>query len=80
MRDYAAMVVRGREMAGERAMTMSLRLKLDVRDGTGAAIDILGQLQEAGLEYPVIDLAHDTLGDLVSSLEVFGRDVLPEFA
>jgi alkanesulfonate monooxygenase SsuD/methylene tetrahydromethanopterin reductase-like flavin-dependent oxidoreductase (luciferase family) len=78
--EYAAKVIRVREMAGERPMTMSMRLTLDVRDGTAAAIDHLGQLQAAGLEYPAVNLAHNHLGELVSSLEAFGRDVMPVFA
>lgn len=77
--DYAAQVARLRQMANERAITMSMRLTLDVRQGSAEVIDYLGQLQEAGLEYPVVELKHDTLGELVSSLEAFGGDVMPIF-
>jgi probable F420-dependent oxidoreductase len=77
--DYAAQVAHVREIAGERPITMSMRLTLDVRQGTAEAIDHLHQLQEAGLEYPAVNLVHDTLGELVSSLEAFGRDVMPAF-
>jgi alkanesulfonate monooxygenase SsuD/methylene tetrahydromethanopterin reductase-like flavin-dependent oxidoreductase (luciferase family) len=78
--EYAALVARIRDMAGERSMTMSMRLTLDLREGTGAAIDHVGELQDAGLEYPAIHLVHDTLGELVSSMEAFARDVMPAFA
>ena len=78
--EYATRVGRVRDMAGERPITMSMRLTLDVRAGSAEAVDYLGQLREAGLEYPVVNLKHDTLGDLVSSIEIFGRDVIPMFA
>ncbi len=74
---YAAQVQRVRELSEGRPITMSVRLMLDMRDGTSAAIDYLSQLREAGLAYPAVGFEHDTLGDLVSQIEAFGRDVIP---
>lgn len=75
--DYAAQVRRIRELSEGRAITMSLRTVLDLHDGPAAAIDQLGQLREAGLQYPVVGFKHETLSDLVSGIETFGRDVIP---
>lgn len=75
--DYAAMVKRIREQSEGRTVTMGARIMLDMREGTSSAIDYLNQLRAVGLEYPAVGFRHETLSDLVSQIEAFGRDVIP---
>ncbi len=77
VQEYAAQVRRVRELSGGRRLTMSVRLPLDMREGASPVLDQLSQLRDAGLEYPVVAFKHETLNDLVSQMEAFGRDVLP---
>jgi len=75
--DYAEQVQRIREMSAGRTITMSVRMTVDMRQGAAAVIDQLGALRQAGLEYPVVGFRHETLSDLVSQIDAFGRDVIP---
>ena len=77
--DYATMIQRIRDMSEGRPVTMSVRITLDVRGGTAEVIDTLSQLEDVGLEYPVVNLKHDSLDDLLRSMSRFGRDVIPTF-
>ena len=56
---------------------MSLRATLDLSGGAAAIIDQLSALREVGLDYPVVGFEHETLSDLVTGIETFGRDVIP---
>lgn len=75
---YAAAVQRIRELSSGRPITMSVRITFDMRQGAAAVADQLGRLREAGLEYPAVGFKHETLSDLVSQIESFGRDVIPQ--
>lgn len=75
--DYAAQVRRIRELSEGRPITMSMRLTLDIRSSAAGAIDTLSHLRDLGLEYPVVNLKHETLDELVSQMHTFGREVIP---
>jgi probable F420-dependent oxidoreductase len=76
--DYARQVNRIREQSQGREITMSLRLTVDMAQGAAAVIDHIRALGEVGLEYPAVGFKHETLADLVSQIEAFGRDVIPK--
>jgi probable F420-dependent oxidoreductase len=75
---YAAAVKRIRELSDGRSIVMSVRITLDMRQGAAAVIDHLGRLRAVGLEYPAVGFKHETLSQLVSQIESFGRDVIPQ--
>jgi probable F420-dependent oxidoreductase len=75
---YAAAVKRIRELSEGKPITMSVRISFNMHQGAAAVIDQLGKLREAGLEYPAVGFRHESLSDLVSQIEVFGRDVIPQ--
>jgi len=76
--NYGAVVREIREMSGGRQITMSLRTTFDFRNGnTAGVIEKLTRMREQGLEYPVVGFKHETLADLVSAIELFGREVIP---
>ena len=75
--DYAAMVKRVRELSDGRPITMSARLTIDLREDMAQSLEYLQALQDAGLEYPVVNLKHETLGELLRQIEIFGGKVIP---
>jgi probable F420-dependent oxidoreductase len=75
---YAEVVNRIRELSEGKPITMSVRITFDMRSGSRAVVDELSRLHEVGLEYPVVGFKHETLSDLVSQIEAFGRDVIPQ--
>ncbi len=74
---YGDKVRRIRELAPEKSITMSLRANVDMGDGAAKIIDQISQLRELGLDYPVVGIKHETLGDLVDGIEKFGQAVIP---
>jgi probable F420-dependent oxidoreductase len=74
---YAAAVRRLRELSGGRQVTLSVRTTLDLQTGANEAMETLSALQALGLEYPTVGFKHEKLQELVSALELFGRDVIP---
>lgn len=62
---------------GGRKVTKSVRISFDLRGGVGATVDELLALREQGLEYPAVGFKHETVGDLVGALELFGKEVMP---
>ena len=75
---YGEAVKRIRELSSSKPITMSVRITFDMRNGSAAVVDHLGKLREVGLEYPAVGFKHETLSDLVSQIEAFGRDVIPQ--
>lgn len=75
--DYGASVRQIRALSGDRKITMSVRVTLDLRLGTAGAIEKLKRLEMQGLEYPAVGFKHETLGELVSAMELFGREAMP---
>ncbi len=75
--DYRAVTEKIRAWSGDRQVTMSVRTTLDLRAGTAGELEELRQLQQAGLEYPVVGFKHETLEDLTRAMELFGREVMP---
>lgn len=75
--EYAAQVQQVRAYNPDRPLTMSVRITVDMREGAAAVIDQFEALEAAGLQYPAVGFRHETLSDLVSQIEAFGRDVLP---
>ena len=78
--DYGAVVREIRAKCGERKITMSLRATFDMREGAKRVIEQLDALRAQGLEYPAVGFKHETLADLVSAIELFGREVIPAFS
>ncbi len=74
---YGEKVRRIRELAPGKAISMSLRATVDMREGAAKVIDQISQLRAVGLDYPVVGFWHETLGDLVDGIEQFGHDVIP---
>ncbi len=75
--DYRAITQRIRETSNGRHVTMSLRTTLNMQDGAASIIEKFETLRAQGLEYPVVGFKHETLGDLVNAIELFGREVIP---
>ena len=75
--EFAAKVADLRRYSAGRAVTVSIRTRVQMQDGAQAIIDRLKRYQEAGLEYPVISFPHETLDDLTAQINAFGRDVMP---
>jgi probable F420-dependent oxidoreductase len=75
---YAAAVKRIRELSEGKPITMSVRITFDMREGAASVIDHLSKMHEVGLAYPAVGFKHETLKDLVSQIEAFGRDVMPQ--
>lgn len=65
-------------LSGGRKVTKSMRITFDLRKGVGKTLDELAELRAQGLEYPVVGFKHETLGDLVSAIELFGKEVMPK--
>jgi len=78
LEEFRAKVADLKRYAGERPVTISIRTRVDMNQGAHAAIDQLSRYAEAGLEYPVIGFPHETLADLVTQIEAFAADVLPQ--
>lgn len=78
MLDLAGKVELLRELAGDRQVTVSMAMKLDMRKGGAAVLDTLMPQIEAGLEYPTIRFWHETRAELIEAIETFAADVLPE--
>lgn len=77
--DYGTTIKRLRAASHGRKVTASLRRTFDL--GTLSATQVadeLAALQAVGLEYPVVAFKHDTLAALTRSIEIFGRDVMPQ--
>jgi hypothetical protein len=58
-------------------VTVSIRMRVNMGDGVQAIIDHLSSYQSAGLEYPVISFPHETLEELTTQIDRFGRDIIP---
>lgn len=76
--DYRAKAVLLRELAGERPVTMSAYMKLNMHEGSQKVLDTLMELSEIGLEYPVLVFDHETRTELTQQIEQFAADILPE--
>lgn len=75
--DYGAVVKRLRAASNGRKVTTSFRRTFDLRSTAAAQVaEELAALESVGLEYPVVGFKHDTLAELLSSIEIFGRDVM----
>ncbi len=78
--DLAERVALLRELteANGRGVTVSMAMRLDMREGAAAALDtIMGQVA-MGLEYPTIRFWHDDRPSLIRQIEQFIADVLPQ--
>lgn len=67
-----------RKWAGERSVTVSMAMRLDMREGVFKAQDTIMSQVEIGLEYPTIRFWHETRSDLMNQIEQFASVVLPE--
>jgi probable F420-dependent oxidoreductase len=66
-----------RDLAGERDVTIAMSMRLDMREGSQAALDkIMGQVEQ-GLQYATIRFWHDSRTALIAQIEQFAGDVLP---
>jgi probable F420-dependent oxidoreductase len=66
-----------RDLAGERDVTIGMSMRLDMREGSQAALDkIMGQVEQ-GLQYATIRFWHDSRTALIAQIEQFAGDVLP---
>jgi probable F420-dependent oxidoreductase len=66
-----------RELAGERQVTVAMSMRLDMREGSQAALDRILDQTEQGLEYVAIRFWHDSRAALIAQIEQFASDVLP---
>jgi len=60
-----------------RAVTISIRMRAHMQDGAPEIINRLQRYQDVGLEYPVISFPHETLDELTTQIDAFGREVIP---
>ena len=77
LEEFAAKVADLRRYSSGRAVTASIRMRINMQDGVQANVDRLKSYQDAGLEYPVISFPHETLDELTAQIDAFGRDIIP---
>jgi probable F420-dependent oxidoreductase len=77
--EFAAKVADLRRYSEGRAVTVSIRTRVHMSDGAQMIVDRLARYREAGLEYPVMSIPHETIEELTTQIEVFGRAVMPAF-
>jgi alkanesulfonate monooxygenase SsuD/methylene tetrahydromethanopterin reductase-like flavin-dependent oxidoreductase (luciferase family) len=75
--EFAAKVADLRRYSDGRAVTVSIRTRVSVSDGTQAIIDRLSRYREVGLEYPVVSIPHESMDELTAQIEAIGREVIP---
>ncbi|GAB4516608.1 MAG: hypothetical protein OHK0046_22250 [Anaerolineae bacterium] len=73
----AAEVAQLRALAGAREVTVAMAMRVDMREGSQAVLDMLMEQKQAGLEYPTIRFVHEDRASLIARIEQFVRDVLP---
>jgi hypothetical protein len=54
-----------------------MSMRLDMREGSQAALDRILDQTEQGLEYVAIRFWHDSRAALIAQIEQFASDVLP---
>jgi probable F420-dependent oxidoreductase len=77
--EFGAKVADLRRHSSGRDVTVSIRTRVSMSDGAQTIIDRLSRYREAGLEYPVINIPHQSVDELVTQIEVFGREIIPAF-
>ena len=63
----------------ENHFALSMWFWANMNVGTQAVMDRIAHYIEAGLEYPIIFLEHETVGGLLQDIETFAREVMPAF-
>jgi alkanesulfonate monooxygenase SsuD/methylene tetrahydromethanopterin reductase-like flavin-dependent oxidoreductase (luciferase family) len=77
LEEFASKVTDLRRYSNGRAVTVSIRMRINMADGTKANIERLISYQDAGLEYAVVSFPHETLDELTTRINSFGRDIIP---
>jgi len=67
-----------REYAGEREVEVSMAIRVDMREGASAVVDMLMAQQAMGLTYPTFRFWHETQADLLAQIDAFAQQVLPQ--